>query len=71
MPDMQIYCDHCGCDRFTVNKTKPMDVAVNALICRACGTPTGADSVVVFTERTWLSQIPVIDNAPLRALPVG
>ncbi len=61
MPDMQIYCDNCGCERFTVNKTKPSDVAVKSLICRSCGAPTRADSVVVFTEHTWISQPPNLD----------
>jgi uncharacterized Zn finger protein len=71
MPDMQIYCDHCGCGRFMVNKIKPMDVVVESLICHACGTVTGAESVVVFTERTWLSQLTVVDHDPGDALLVG
>jgi uncharacterized Zn finger protein len=64
MPDMQIYCDNCGGGSFTVSKTKPMDVAVKSLICRNCGTPTHADSVVVFTEHTWISLPPSVDHDP-------
>ena len=59
MPDMQIYCENCGSDRFTVSKPKPMDLAVKSLICRACGTPTRADTIVVYTEHTWISQTPI------------
>jgi len=61
MPDMQIYCENCGCDQFNVSKTKPLDVMVKSLICRTCGTPTRADSIVVFTEQTWISQTPAVD----------
>lgn len=56
MPDIKIFCENCGFDRFTAPETPAYAQVVSQLVCKKCGYPIEANQVVVFSDITILSQ---------------
>jgi predicted nucleic-acid-binding Zn-ribbon protein len=56
MPDIKIFCENCGFDRFTAPTAPPYAQSVSHLVCKKCGYAVDANKVVVFSDITMLSQ---------------
>jgi transcription elongation factor Elf1 len=55
MPDMNIFCEQCGADRFDVITNTRLADTVQSIICSVCGRKIRVDDVVIFREVMYLS----------------
>lgn len=58
MPDMNVFCQGCGSEIFTVATDSPNVETVNYIICVTCGNKIEVDEVVNFKEVVYLSALP-------------
>lgn len=55
MPDMKIFCEQCGTDRFDVSMKTPEAETVHSILCATCGQGIKVDEVVIFRDVMFLS----------------